>query len=114
MEPIAFADAVAFPDAPRCFRREYKPPPPDERAAAERAGVFYLPACTIYGYSARSSYPEDWPAEDDAWRASRAFPSVCFSSECPDGEYGFTPRAAVVEISEDELRAAAAALGGAL
>ena len=64
----------------------------------------------IYVEAIRSTFPEDWHTEADAWRAKRAFMSKCFSIVEPDGEIGFTPLAEVAEISEEEFRGAIAGL----
>lgn len=57
----------------------------------------------VYGFSARSRYPEDHPQEDEAFRENQFFPSVGFSINEPNGEYGFTPLTDVIEITRDEF-----------
>lgn len=67
---------------------------------------------TIYVEAIRSTFPEDWPSEREAWRARRAFMGRCYSVVEPEGEIGFTALSDVVEISAEEFRGAMAALRG--
>jgi hypothetical protein len=64
-----------------------------------------------FGYSCRSPHSEDREMEDLVWARGKAFPGVCFSKSAPSGEYGFTPAAAVVEITLDTLERELAAIG---
>jgi hypothetical protein len=82
-------EAVPFPGAPRFFVRDYN------------AGL--NAPLTIWGYSCRSTYAEDWQVEETAWGRQHSFPSVCFSAVEPDGEYGMTPLDAAQEVDRATL-----------
>ena len=99
-----------FPGAPRFFRRVWNPPNAGQMTTTEFAGR-EVPCFTpgvpdgglaIYGFSARSPYPEDQEAENRAF-LNGMFPSICFSEAELSGEYGFTPLSDSVAISEDEF-----------
>lgn len=59
----------------------------------------------IYGWSCKSPFPEDDAVEKRAFDRGMVM-GFCFSEVVPDGEYGSTPLAEVVEISEDEFNQA--------
>lgn len=98
---IPLEERVPFPGAPSFFKRMWDYGPPN--APMAEPGYARL---VIYGYSARSRFPEDEEVENSFWTQRKAFPSVCYSMVEPDGEYGFTPLAVCTEISEGEFLAA--------
>jgi len=90
----------SYPGAPTYFRRVWDP------ELSPNPAIFVVPGpLVIYGYAARSPYPEDWAMEDRAYERG-GLPSVCFSSTCPEGEYGMSERADLVEITAAEFEAA--------
>ena len=90
-------EATPFEGAPRYFVRDY------------REGL--NAPLTIWGYSCRSTYAEDWEVEDTSYGRRHSFPSMCFSEIEVDGEYGFTPLDAAQEITRSELENALELLG---
>jgi len=103
-------EAVPFPGVPPYFHRRWSPS--EGKSPALDIGMELMgESLDIFGYSCRSTFPEDWPTEDDAFKAQGAFPGICFSVREPDGEYGFTPVQAVTAIELWELEAALANLG---
>jgi len=73
----------AYPGAPTYFRRLWNPEPSPNPA------VYVVPGpLVIYGYAARSRYPDDWSLEDRVY------------------ERGGLPSADLVEITASEFEAA--------
>jgi len=112
---IKLADAVAYPGAPRCFRRVWDPPQPHdytETIGGEVVHFVTMPGpIVVYGYASRSTFREDWPREEQAWKRGGTFLATCFSEQFPDPEIGFVRLEDAEEIPETELRAQAARLG---
>ena len=58
----------------------------------------------IYGFAARSPYPEDWHLENRGWAGGRGdFPAQCFSVQRPGGEWGFVPVRDVEPITRERF-----------
>lgn len=105
-------DEVTVPPyegVPRFFRRVWDPGP---AGTVEVGHVVVMTPSTpdgglaIYGYSARSEYPEDHALEDQAWRRRKVFFAWNYSVMAPDGEPGMVPLAEVEEITRDEFELA--------
>jgi hypothetical protein len=100
-------EAESFPGAPLYFVRRWRV---SDKSSA-MALAFGDDELVIWGYSCRSTYPEDRPREDRAFEDNGNFPSVCFSAAEPHGEYGFTPLSEAVQVERKELEAALIDLG---
>jgi hypothetical protein len=108
-------EATPYPDGPRYFVRYWnlaRSPLTPVRYDGNHTARFGAPLqlfsstpgpARIYGYSCRSSEPEEREIEDLLWARGKAFPSICFSKFAPRGEHGFTPAGAVVEVALETL-----------
>lgn len=119
-------EAVPYPGVPRYFLRRWRA---TGDGLAERSLIRSInpdgtsnvtmavggdegAELAIWGYSCRSTFPEDDAAvEDRAFAENGVFPSVCFSTVEPDGEFGFTPLSLAQPVERWELEAALAQLG---
>jgi hypothetical protein len=87
----------AFDGAPAYFRRS-------SSRTMSALGVAGGPL-TIYGVADMYSYPEDREIERDMWEKRGTFGARCFSTPCPDGEFGYVPASDVEVITGEEFAA---------
>lgn len=97
-----------YPGAPKYWKRSYTTTQFPEVQQLEPNVTVFTPqfdGLKIYGWSCKSPFPEDDAVEKRAFDRGMVM-GFCFSEVVPDGEYGSTPLAEVVEISEDEFNQA--------